>query len=133
MEILKLVGNISVSDFPERITELIEIKDINEFKTRLKNGGKLILEDAILEIGEINLNQNSYFSIGVLEFTMKNSKIITNGNTLDIFSKKVSMDDKSKIIAFKSKNAPNGNNAVSPNIHGTNGIKSDTHDSHSFF
>ena len=78
MEVLKLVGNISTTDFPNRITELITITNLAQLKARLQSGGKLILEDAILEIGQINLSQNSYLSFGVAEFEMKNSKIIQN-------------------------------------------------------
>ena len=106
MEQLILTGNLSSSDIPSRITEPFSTtpEDIAEISNRLQNGGKLTLENAVLEFGEISPFSDSRLFLGVKQLKLKNSKIITNGNFLEIFCDKISMDSDSKIISFKHAN-----------------------------
>lgn len=105
MEQLILTGNISSTDIPLRISEPFETPptDLAQINQRLLNGGKLTFEDADLEFGEINIHTDSKLFLGVHELELKNSRIITNGNFLEIFCKKIKLDSNSKILSFQQK------------------------------
>lgn len=126
MEILKLIGNITTSDFPARITDPItSITNVNNLNTRLDSGGILILENATLYIGETNPNQDSYFSLGVSKLKLINSKIFTRGNTLEIFCKEIESDNSSLITAFENLSVPNGTDGNIQIPNGTSGVDGD--------
>lgn len=131
MEQLILTGNLSSSDIPSRITEPFSTTpaDIAEISNRLQNGGKLTLENAVLEFGEISPFSDSRLFLGVKQLELKNSKIITNGNFLEVFCAKISMDSDSKIISFKhankrAKNEIEGDYGGDTHIYLTNKIDS---------
>ena len=126
MENLKLIGSIKISDFPVRITEVITtILDLNSLNSRLERGGTLTLENATLYIGNVNSNQDTYFSIGVSKLKLINSKIFTNGNTFEIFCNDMETDALSKIAAFETINTKDGENGVEHNINATDGQDGD--------
>jgi hypothetical protein len=107
MEELILTGNILNSDIPNRITDEFNNvpTSLSQILTRLDEGGKLTLENATLEFGEIDPYDASKLFLGIKELELKNSTIITNGNFLEVYCEKLLMDTTSKIISFKNENS----------------------------
>ncbi len=98
---LTLSGKLSTSGIPTRISAPItQLTTLAALRDRLQAGGGLVLQDAELVLGAPTPGAPSEFTLGVTTLTLVNSRIITNGNHLRIYSDTLRMDAKSQIIAF---------------------------------
>ena len=96
-------------------------------KIRLHEGGTIKFTAATHELVGGGFSDNTYTFLACDKFIMKNSKIITNGNTLIIFCNVFSSED-SQIISFEGndKKALRGPDGSGPSAHGEAGDPGDS-------
>lgn len=98
-----LSGNLSYEDIPKNIREkfIRKPESLNEIAERLDLGGRVTLDGAILKLGEIDLQKNDHFFLGVDKLVLRNSRIVTNGHFLEVFCRNIVMDEHSSIESFE--------------------------------
>jgi len=102
METLILSGAVKPHNIPTNITAAWATppSKMSELEKRLDEGGTLIFDDADLTIGAVNPQANSHLFIAVRQLELRNSRILTNGNSLTIFCQEFRQDNASKIDSF---------------------------------
>ncbi len=105
-EEIVLSGNLSYEDIPKNISDNFPSKPetLSEIEERLDEGGRLALDGAILNLGEIDLQNNDHYFFGVDKLFLKNSRIVTNGHFMEIFCRNLVMDENSAIESFLETN-----------------------------
>jgi hypothetical protein len=99
MEKTRLTGSLKPSDIPTYIKKplAIPLDAMQEVTERLNQGGELVFNDAELIVGVIDPKVNSQLFIAADTFELKNSKIVTNGNSIIIFCRELIQDTSSTI------------------------------------
>jgi hypothetical protein len=119
--------NSNNQSIPEEMIKPFEVGiNPDRLKARLKEGGTLRFRGAthVLDGGTYNSNNYTFWACDTFE--LKDSKIITNGNTLVIFCNKF-IADNAEILSFTAEKASalSGLNASDLGGHGGNGIPGD--------
>lgn len=122
-----LTGIIDQDAIPQEITAPFSTRLSNEaIQSRFRAGGKLRLNNTVLELKGGSHNDNTYTFLALSELEMINSKIVTNGNTLVVFCNSF-LSKNSSIISFDEQNtkADDGTNAIERGHHGGNASPGD--------
>jgi hypothetical protein len=101
--------------------------DVANFAIRLKSGGTLELVDSEWIVGPVDYTKNTLSFAALDRISLKNSRIVLNGNTLALFANRIEVD-KASIISFADVNrkAKRGADASEPGRHGEPGTPGDT-------
>ncbi len=99
-------GTIDDKMIPAEVTEAFPLEGTTkQFQARLKSGGTMELKDTTLVIGpEPSFATNGKTFYALDSVVLRNSTIVTNGNTVVIFCNKL-VSNEGKIIAFSKRAA----------------------------
>jgi len=102
MEKTRLSGSLKPSDIPTYINKPLAtpLYNMQEVTERLNQGGELVFNEAKLTVGVIDPKVNSQLFIAADTVELKNSKIVTNGNSIIIVCRELIQDKLSTIEAI---------------------------------